>query len=146
MIKPCVCVQASHGPLSQEDQWLSEKRKDLHGTNALLILLPPPLSVGLGQLEEEEEEDVTLLSALVQLRQVQQASCLHSPVPLAVVVTDNEEGRTSDQGLVEGNYIFGKHILCIALQTSKTYGWKSHLYSIFIVLSNFHSTHVEYID
>ncbi|XP_056611344.1 germinal-center associated nuclear protein isoform X2 [Triplophysa dalaica] len=92
-------MKASHGPLSQEDQWLSEKRKDLHGTNALLILLPPPLSVGLGQ--EEEEEDVTLLSALLQLRQVQQASCLHSPVPLAVVVTDNEEGRTSDQGLVE---------------------------------------------
>lgn len=89
-----ISIKASHGPLSEEDQCLLEKQKDLHGTNALLMLLPPPLRSG-------QEEDVTLLSALLQLRQVQQASCWHSPLPLAVVVTDNEDGGTSDQGLEE---------------------------------------------
>lgn len=99
-------VQASHGPLSEEDQCLLEKQKDLHGTNALLMLLPPPLSSG------QEEEDVTLLSALLQLKQVQKASCWHSPLPLAVVVTDNEDDETSDQGLEEGNLNVVKHVLC----------------------------------
>ncbi|XP_055071228.2 germinal-center associated nuclear protein [Misgurnus anguillicaudatus] len=87
-----IAIKACHGPLCEEDQCLLEKRKALHGTNALLLLLPPVL---------QEEEDVTLLSAFLQLRQVQQASCWHSPLPLAVVVTDNEEDVISDQGLEE---------------------------------------------
>lgn len=98
IINPCVCVQACHGPLSADDQCLLEEQKELHGTNALLMLLPPLNSSGQG----EEDEDVTLLSALLQLRQVQQASCWHSPLPLVVVVTGNQESGTSDQGLEEG--------------------------------------------
>lgn len=95
----CACAQACHGPLSAEDQCLLEEQKELHGTNALLMLLPPVNSAGQGEEEEEEEEDLPLLSALLQLRQVQQASCWHSPVPLAVVVAGNQIG---DQGLEQG--------------------------------------------
>lgn len=95
----CTCAQACHGPLSAEDQCLLDEQKELHGTNALLMLLPPVSNAGQG--EEEEEEDVPLLSALLQLRQVQQASCWHSPVPLAVVVTGNQDG---DHCLEEGKY------------------------------------------
>lgn len=100
MINPCVCVQACHGPLSAEDQCLLEEQKELHGTNALLMLLPSLNSAGQG----EEDEDLSLLSALLQLRQVQQASCWHSPVPLVVVVTGNQEGGTNDHGLEEGKF------------------------------------------
>lgn len=85
-----ISVKACHGPLSAEDQCMLDEQKELHGTNALLMLLPPVSNAGQG--EEEEEEDVPLLSALLQLRQVQQASCWHSPVPLAVVVTGNQDG------------------------------------------------------
>lgn len=92
-----ISVKACHGPLSAEDQCLLEEQKELHGTNALLMLLPPVNSAGQGEEEEEEEEeDLPLLSALLQLRQVQQASCWHSPLPLAVVVAGNQIG---DQGL-----------------------------------------------
>lgn len=93
-------LQACHGPLSAEDQCLLEEQKELHGTNALLMLLPPLNGAGQG----EEDEDVTLLSALLQLRQVQQASCWHSPLPLVVVVTGNQDIGTSNQGLEEGKY------------------------------------------
>ncbi|XP_067300375.1 germinal-center associated nuclear protein [Pseudorasbora parva] len=92
-----ISIKACHGPLSAEDQCLLEEQKDLHGTNALLMLLPPLNSAGQG----EEDEDVILLSALLQLRQVQQASCWHSPLPLVVVVTGNQDSGTSDQGLEE---------------------------------------------
>ncbi|KAG1937671.1 SAC3/GANP/Nin1/mts3/eIF-3 p25 family [Pimephales promelas] len=92
-----ISIKACHGPLSAEDQCLLEEQKELHGTNALLMLLPPLNSAGQG----EEDEDVTLLSALLQLRQVQQASCWHSPLPLAVVVTGNQDSVVSDQGLEE---------------------------------------------
>lgn len=92
-----ISIKACHGPLSAEDQCLLEEQKDLHGTNALLMLLPPLNSAGQG----EEDEDVILLSALLQLRQVQQASCWHSPLPLVVVVTGNQDNGTSDQGLEE---------------------------------------------
>ncbi|XP_016305475.1 germinal-center associated nuclear protein-like [Sinocyclocheilus anshuiensis] len=92
-----IAIKACHGPLSAEDQCLLEEHKELHGTNALLMLLPPLNSAGQG----EEDEDVSLLSALLQLRQVQQASCWHSPVPLVVVVIGNQEGGTNDHGLEE---------------------------------------------
>uniref|UniRef100_A0A8C1Z6F6 Germinal-center associated nuclear protein n=1 Tax=Cyprinus carpio TaxID=7962 RepID=A0A8C1Z6F6_CYPCA len=85
-----ISIKACHGPLSAENQCLLEEQKELHGTNALLMLLPS-LSAGQG----EEDEDVSLLSALLQLRQVKQASCWHCPVPLVVVVTGNQEGGTN---------------------------------------------------
>uniref|UniRef100_A0A672MLX2 Germinal-center associated nuclear protein n=1 Tax=Sinocyclocheilus grahami TaxID=75366 RepID=A0A672MLX2_SINGR len=90
-----IAIKACHGPLSAEDQCLLEEQKELHGTNALLMLLPPLNSAG------QSDEDVSLLSALLQLRQVQQASCWHSPVPLVVVVIGNQEGDTNDHGLEE---------------------------------------------
>ncbi|XP_016375449.1 germinal-center associated nuclear protein isoform X2 [Sinocyclocheilus rhinocerous] len=91
-----ISIKACHGPLSAEGQCLLEEQKELHGTNALLMLLPS-LSAGQG----EEDEDVSLPAALLQLRQVQQASCWHCPVPLVVVVTGNQEGGTNDHGLEE---------------------------------------------
>ncbi|XP_043105018.1 germinal-center associated nuclear protein [Puntigrus tetrazona] len=92
-----IAIKTCHGPLSAEDQCLLEEQKELHGTNALLMLLPPLNSAG----QDEEDEDVSLLSALLQLRQVQQASCWHTPVPLVVVVTGDQEGGIKDHGLEE---------------------------------------------
>ncbi|KTF86048.1 hypothetical protein cypCar_00014410 [Cyprinus carpio] len=94
-----ISIKACHGPLSAENQCLLEEQKELHGTNALLMLLPS-LSAGQG----EEDEDVSLLSALLQLRQVKQASCWHCPVPLVVVVTGNQEDGTNGHGLEEGKF------------------------------------------
>lgn len=98
--------QVSHGPLGEDAQTRLEEGKELLGTNALLMLLPPTLGSGhqgqSGQQEAEAEEDVSLLSALLQLKQVQQASSWHAPMPLAVLVPGHLDEALSDQQLEEG--------------------------------------------
>lgn len=49
------------------------------------------------------DQDVPLLSALLQLKQLQQASAWHCPLPLVILVpgTDNSAGNM--QKLEEGN-------------------------------------------
>lgn len=131
MINPCVSVQTCHGPLSAEDQCLLEEQKELHGTNALLMLLPPLNGAGQG----EEDEDVTLLSALLQLRQVQQASCWHSPLPLVVVVTGNQDSGISDQGLEEGKFV-KENALYYRRGVLKTTIWLFHCLSFTALMLN----------
>lgn len=96
--------QVSRGPLGEDAQTLLEEGKELLGTNALLMLLPPTLGSGhQGQSgQQEAEEDVSLLSALLQLKQVQQASSWHAPMPLAVLVPGHLDEALSDQQLEEG--------------------------------------------
>lgn len=50
---------------------------------------------------EENEADVPLLSALLQLKQFQQASTCHCPLPLVILVPGSDTGVT--QKLEEGD-------------------------------------------
>lgn len=63
---------------------------------------------------EENEPDVPLLSALLQLKQFQQASTCHGPLPLVILIPGSDTGIT--QKLEEGdNYsarkLFILHVL-----------------------------------
>lgn len=49
-----------------------------------------------------DEQDVPLLSALLQLKQLQQASTWHCPLPLVILVP-GPDGGAETQKLVEGN-------------------------------------------
>lgn len=91
-----MCLQVSHGPLSEEGQSQLEEQNELLGTSSLLMLLPPLPCTGL------DDEDVPLLSALLQLKQVQQASGWNTALPLALLVPDQLEGAINDQTLEEG--------------------------------------------
>lgn len=77
-----ISVKASRGPLTEDSMSKMEECCELHGTGALITLLPamPILEPG------HEEPDVPLLSALLQLKQLQQASTWHCPLPLVVLV------------------------------------------------------------
>lgn len=77
-----ISVKASRGPLTEDGLSKMEERCELHGTGALITLLPALPVVELGQ----EEQDVPLLSALLQLKQLQQASAWHCPLPLVILV------------------------------------------------------------
>ena len=50
-----------------------------------------------------DEQDVPLLSALLQLKQLQQASTWHYPLPLAILVPGPDSGTADKQKLIEGN-------------------------------------------
>ncbi|KAL2081524.1 hypothetical protein ACEWY4_023377 [Coilia grayii] len=99
MHKVHVCIKVTRGPLGEETQAQLEESKELLGTNALLMLLPPPTLEG--ERAGEGEEDVSLLSALLQLKQVQQSSSWHSPMPLAVVVPGRLDQAVTNQKLEE---------------------------------------------
>lgn len=95
-----VGLQVSHGPLSEEGQSQVEEQNDLLGTSALLMLLPRLPCTGL------DDEDVPLLSALLQLKQVQQASGWHTALPLALLIPDQLDRAVSDQKLEEGTQYY----------------------------------------
>ncbi|XP_053352443.1 germinal-center associated nuclear protein [Clarias gariepinus] len=90
-----VCVKVSHGPLSEEGQSQLEEKNELLGTSSLLMLLPPLPCTGL------DDEDIPLLSALLQLKQVQQASGWHTALPLALLIPEQLEETLNDQKLEE---------------------------------------------
>nr|XP_023665832.1 germinal-center associated nuclear protein isoform X1 [Paramormyrops kingsleyae] len=92
-----VCVKVARGPLSEEGQLALEKRKELMGMGALLMLLPSAVNPG----ADEEDGDIFLLSALLQLRQIQQANAWPQALPLVVVVPGQAGHRASDERLVE---------------------------------------------
>ncbi|XP_048863819.1 germinal-center associated nuclear protein-like [Brienomyrus brachyistius] len=89
--------QVARGPLSEEGQLALEKRKGLMGMGALLMLLPSAVSPG----ADEEDGDIFLLSALLQLRQIQQANAWPQALPLVVVVPGQAGHRASDERLEE---------------------------------------------
>ncbi|OCT63703.1 germinal-center associated nuclear protein [Xenopus laevis] len=73
-----MCVKVAQGPLTDTEMEQAETKKDLLGTSGLILLLPP--------LDDNTEDDVYLLSALVQLKQLLQAKPFQPPIPLAVLV------------------------------------------------------------
>ncbi|MBN3314505.1 GANP protein, partial [Atractosteus spatula] len=98
-----VCIKVTHGPLSLEGMSQMERQKDVLGTSALLLLLPSlPGSGGCSATEEKEELDVCLLSALLQLKQIQQVYSWQSALPLVVVVPKHAEQPTCEEKLEEG--------------------------------------------
>lgn len=92
---PWLMLQSSRGPLTSDGLARMEERCELHGTEALVLLLPALLGL------EPDEQDVHLLSALLQLKQLQQASSWHCPLPLVLLVPGPDDGDTHK--LEEGN-------------------------------------------
>ncbi|XP_030013814.1 germinal-center associated nuclear protein [Sphaeramia orbicularis] len=93
-----ISVKASRGPLNEDSLSKMEDCGDLQGTGALILLLPT-LSV-----LTQGEQDLPLLSALLQLKQLQQASSWCSPVPLVILVpgqnSDTEDTQKLDEVLM----------------------------------------------
>ncbi|XP_023278966.1 LOW QUALITY PROTEIN: germinal-center associated nuclear protein [Seriola lalandi dorsalis] len=92
-----ISVKASRGPLTEDGLSKMEESCELHGTGALIMLLPAMPIVEPGH----DEQDVPLLSALLQLKQLQQASTWHCPLPLVVLVPGPDGGTDDTQKLVE---------------------------------------------
>ncbi|XP_074551191.1 germinal-center associated nuclear protein isoform X2 [Halichoeres trimaculatus] len=92
-----ISVKASRGPLSGDDLSKVEECCELHGTDALITLLPAmPINE-----PRQDEQDVPLLSALLQLKQLQQASTWHNPLPLVILVPGPDRGSEQTQKLEE---------------------------------------------
>ncbi|XP_034741540.1 germinal-center associated nuclear protein isoform X1 [Etheostoma cragini] len=93
-----ISIKASRGPLTEDGLSKTEGSGELHGTGALMMLLPAmPVIIEPGH----DEQDVQLLSALLQLKQLQQASTWHHPLPLAVLVPGPKCGTGDTQKLQE---------------------------------------------
>ncbi|XP_010878121.2 germinal-center associated nuclear protein [Esox lucius] len=86
-------VKASRGPLSEEGLSKMEEAQELQGTRALLMLLPAPSS-------GSEDQDVPLLSALLQLKQLQQANIWDCPLPLAILVPGLQDVQKLEEDLM----------------------------------------------
>ncbi|XP_053296244.1 germinal-center associated nuclear protein [Pleuronectes platessa] len=92
-----ISVKASRGPLTEDSLSKMEESCELSGTGALIMLLPAMPTVEPG----EDEQDVPLLSALLQLKQLQQTSTWHCPLPLVILVPGPDGGPGDTQKLVE---------------------------------------------
>ncbi|CAI5656694.1 unnamed protein product [Oreochromis niloticus] len=92
-----ISIKVSRGPLNEDGLSKMEESCELQGTSALIMLLPALPSVEPGQ----DEQDVPLLSALLQLKQLQQASAWHCPLPLVILVPGPDGGAADTQKLVE---------------------------------------------
>ncbi|XP_041806149.1 germinal-center associated nuclear protein isoform X2 [Chelmon rostratus] len=92
-----ISVKASRGPLTEDGLSKMEECCELHGTGALIMLLPAVPIVE----PRQEEQDVPLLSALLQLKQLQQASTWHCPLPLVILVPGPDGGTGQTQKLEE---------------------------------------------
>ncbi|XP_040912782.1 germinal-center associated nuclear protein [Toxotes jaculatrix] len=92
-----ISIKASRGPLTEDGLFKMEESCELQGTAALIMLLPamPIMEPG------HDEQDVPLLSALLQLKQLQQASTWHCPLPLVILVPGPTDGAADTQKLVE---------------------------------------------
>ncbi|XP_069790140.1 germinal-center associated nuclear protein [Narcine bancroftii] len=91
-----ICVKVTKGPLSDTDVDVVEQRKELLGTTALILLLPPCIK-GLDQ----DEEEVYWLSAMLQVRQLLQAKPLNPAIPLVVLVP--REGKSlNEEEVIDG--------------------------------------------
>ncbi|XP_061679793.1 germinal-center associated nuclear protein [Syngnathoides biaculeatus] len=86
-----VSIKASRGPLTDDGLSKMEECCELQGAGALIMLLPVL----------EPERDIPLLSALLQLKQLQQASTWHCPLPLVVLVPASDSGPWNAQKLEE---------------------------------------------
>ncbi|XP_055018999.1 LOW QUALITY PROTEIN: germinal-center associated nuclear protein [Boleophthalmus pectinirostris] len=86
-------VKVSYGPLSEDGLCKMEEGSELQGTGGLLMLLPASALLD----PHRSDQDVPLLSALLQLKQLQQACTWHCPLPLVILVPGQErdEGHTA---------------------------------------------------
>lgn len=93
--------QASRGPLTEESLSKIEEYHELHGTGALITLLPAMSII-------QPEQDVPLLSALLQLKQLQKACTWHCPLPLVILVPGTNDRATEkiEQGIYQQLYHF----------------------------------------
>ncbi|XP_074514474.1 germinal-center associated nuclear protein [Sebastes fasciatus] len=92
-----ISIKASRGPLNEDDLSKTEECCELQGAGALIVLLPamPIVEPSL------DEQDVPLLSALLQLKQLQQASTWHCPLPVAILVPGPEcDTQTLEEALM----------------------------------------------
>ncbi|KAM6978448.1 germinal-center associated nuclear protein-like [Tautogolabrus adspersus] len=95
--KVFISVKASRGPLSEDGLSKMEECCELHGTGALITLLTAiPINDS-----DQDEQDVALLSALLQLKQLQQASTWQCPLPLVILVPGPDRGIGQTQKLEE---------------------------------------------
>lgn len=92
-----VSIKACRGPLTADGLSKVEEGSELQGATALLLLLPAPPAAE----PSHDEQDVPLLSALLQLKQLQQASAWHCPLPLAVLVPGPDGGDAETLRLEE---------------------------------------------
>uniref|UniRef100_A0A8C9Z528 Germinal-center associated nuclear protein n=1 Tax=Sander lucioperca TaxID=283035 RepID=A0A8C9Z528_SANLU len=93
-----ISIKASRGPLTEDGLSKTERSGELQGTGALMMLLPAmPVIIEPGH----DEQDIQLLSALLQLKQLQQASTWHRPLPLAILVPGPKCGTGDTQKLQE---------------------------------------------
>lgn len=90
-----ISIKVSYGPLSEDGLSKMEECQELQGAGALLMLLP--LSLLLTPLDQDE----ALLSALLQLKQLQQANTWHCPLPLVILVPSLKRGEGQTDGLAE---------------------------------------------
>ncbi|XP_028289454.1 germinal-center associated nuclear protein isoform X2 [Parambassis ranga] len=92
-----ISVKASRGPLTDDGLSKLEECCELQGTGALIMLLPAMPVVDPGQ----DEQDVPLLSALLQLKQLQQVNAWHCPLPLVILIPGSDGGIVDTQKLEE---------------------------------------------
>ncbi|RVE58447.1 hypothetical protein OJAV_G00209450 [Oryzias javanicus] len=85
-----IAVKASRGPLTANSLSRVERCSELQGTGALILLLPT-LPVFEPGLQDQGVPD-SLLSALLQLRQLQQVNTWHCPLPLVILVPGPDGG------------------------------------------------------
>ncbi|XP_056884180.1 germinal-center associated nuclear protein isoform X1 [Takifugu flavidus] len=84
-----ISIKALRGPLNEQGMSKMESF-EFQGTRALIMLLP---STSIEETEENES-DVPLLSALLQLKQFQQASTCQGPLPLVILIPGSDTGIT----------------------------------------------------
>ncbi|XP_067373088.1 germinal-center associated nuclear protein [Channa argus] len=92
-----ITIKASRGPLTDDGLSKMEESCELQGTGSLITLLPALPINKAGQ----DEQDVPLLSALLQLKQLQQASTWHCPLPLVILVPGADSGTGDTKTLEE---------------------------------------------
>lgn len=92
-----ILLQVARGTLSDSALDAVETRKDLLGASGLMLLLPPKV-----KSEDVAEEDLSWLSALLQLKQLLQAKPFQPALPLVVLVPSSRgdsAGRAVEDGV-----------------------------------------------
>lgn len=92
-----IAVKVSYGPLSEDGLCQMEECQELQGTGALLMLLPVSELLD----AHRSDQDLPLLSALLQLKQLQQANTWHCPLPLVILVPGPKRGEEQADSLAE---------------------------------------------
>ncbi|XP_069850965.1 germinal-center associated nuclear protein-like isoform X1 [Dipodomys merriami] len=103
-----VCIKVTHGTLSDGALDAVENQKDLLGASGLMLLLPPKV-----KNEDPVEEDVSRLSALLQLKQLLQAKPFQPALPLVVLVPSSRQhalGKDVEDGLMLQDLVSAKLI------------------------------------